>query len=60
VLVGLLGFTPTLRRQIELAESEGTGSGNYHAVAQRGRVLGMVLAVLVAAIVFLMVVKPGN
>ena len=60
VLVGLLGFTPTLRRQIELAESEGTGSGNYQALARRGRVLGIVLGVLVAAIVFIMVVKPGN
>ena len=59
VLLGLFGFTPTLRRQIQLAESGSLNSPEYAAVAQRGTILGIVLAVLVVAIVFLMVVKPG-
>ena len=59
VLVGLLGYTPTLRRQIQVLDSEGSGSSNYQALARRGTMLGMALAVLVLVIVFLMVMKPG-
>ena len=59
VLVGLLGYTPTLRRQIQVLDSEGSGSSNYQALARRGTMLGMALAVLVTVIVFLMVMKPG-
>ena len=59
VLVGLLGYTPTLRRQIQLLDSEGFSSPNYQALARRGTILGVALAVLVIVIVFLMVVKPA-
>ena len=59
MLVGLLGYTPTLRRQIQLLDSEGFQSPHYQALAGRGTRLGVVLAVLVIGIVFLMVVKPG-
>ena len=59
VLVGLLGYTPTLRHQIRMLDSEGFHSPNYQALARRGTLLGLVLAVLVIVIVFLMVVKPG-
>ena len=59
VLVGLWGYTPTLRHQIRMLDSEGFHSPNYQALARRGTLLGLVLAVLVIAIVFLMVVKPG-
>ena len=38
---------------------EGFHSPNYQALARRGTILGLVLAVLVIAIVYLMVVKPG-
>jgi uncharacterized membrane protein len=58
VVIGLLGYTPTLRRQIQLLESEGFESPNYRAVARRGMILGMILAVLVLVITFLMVIKP--
>src|SRR5512138_355260 len=58
VLVGLGGYTPTLRRQIQLLESEGFQSSSYQALARRGTILGIILAVLAIAIVFLMVVKP--
>ncbi len=59
VLVGLGGYTPTLRRQIQLLDREGLQSPSYQALARRGTILGIVLAILAIAIVFLMVVKPG-
>lgn len=36
VLTGLLGYTPTLRHQIKVLDSEGFGSRNYQALARRG------------------------
>jgi uncharacterized membrane protein len=59
VLLGLLGYTPTLRQQVQLAEQGRQDSPEYAALARRGRILGIVLAVLVVAIVFVMVVKSG-
>ena len=59
VLVGLLGYTPTLRRQIQVLDSKGFGSSSYQALARRGTMLGVALAILVMVIVFLMVMKPG-
>jgi uncharacterized membrane protein len=58
VLVALLGYTPTLRGQVRLAEAGDTGA-EFQALASRGRTLGIVLGVLVVAIVFVMVVKPS-
>ena len=52
-------FSPTLRRQIALLEGGGRGSDEYARLAKKGGMLGGVLAVLVVAIVFLMVVKPN-
>jgi uncharacterized membrane protein len=60
ILIGLLGYTPTLRRQIQVLDSEGIASANYKALSRRGIILGAVLGVLVMVIVFLMVVKPGS
>ncbi len=57
-LVGALGFTPLLRRRIQLLESEGIDSPVYQAQARRGTILGIAAAALVIFIVFLMVVKP--
>jgi uncharacterized membrane protein len=59
VVVGLLGYTPTLRNQIRILEAEGAGSPNYQSQARRGTVIGIVLAILAIGIVFLMVVKPA-
>ena len=56
--VGLLLYTPTLREQVRLAETGQAASAEYRALADRGRVVGIALAVLVVVIVFLMVVKP--
>lgn len=57
-VLGIFVFSPTFRRQIQLAESEGPTSVVYQAVAQRSTVLGIVLAVITVTIVFLMVTKP--
>jgi uncharacterized membrane protein len=60
VLVGLAigGYTPALRRQVQLAEAGRIGSDEYRQVARRGGVLGGVLAVIVVVIIFFMVTKP--
>ena len=59
VVVGLLGYTPTLRNQIRILEAEGSSSPNYQSQARRGTIIGIILAVLAIVIVFLMVVKPA-
>ena len=59
ILIGLMGYTPTLRHQIQILETEGFNSPAYQTLARRGTILGVVLAILVIAIVFLMVVKPS-
>jgi uncharacterized membrane protein len=58
VVLGLLGFTPVLRRQIEVLEGRGADSLEYRALAGQARMIGMLLAILVALIVLLMVIKP--
>ena len=58
IVVGLAAYTSTLRRQIAVLESEGPASVEYRRLSQRGTIVGIVLAVIVIAIVFLMVVKP--
>ena len=59
LLVGLLGYTPALKRQMQLLESLGPDSSEYQAAAGRGTLLGILSIVLAIAIVFLMVVKPA-
>ena len=59
LLLGAIGYTPTLRKQIELAESAGGDSDEYKAVAWRGTILGIVAGVLVLVIIALMVFKPA-
>jgi uncharacterized membrane protein len=59
VLVALLGiavFSPTLRRQRELASDP--SSEAYRRVAARGNSLGILVVSIVAVIVGLMVFKP--
>ena len=58
LLLGVLGYTPALKRQIRALESDGPQSAEYKAAAHRGMVLGPVLGVIVVVIIFLMVVKP--
>lgn len=59
LLLGLFGYSPTLRRQIHLAETVGPDAPEYAATARRGTLIGVTLAVLVVAIEFLMTTKPA-
>jgi hypothetical protein len=54
----LHAYTPTLRKQIAALESGGHESPEYRAIAFRGRIVGIVLAIDVLVIVFLMVTEP--
>jgi uncharacterized membrane protein len=47
-----------LRNQIAVLESSGAASAEFQALSRRGTALGIVLAVDVIVIVFLMVSKP--
>ena len=58
LVVGLGVYTPTLRRQIALIESVGADDPAYRAAARKGQIVGIVLALIVILIVFLMVTKP--
>jgi len=55
---GLFFYSPTLKRQIAVLEKDGPTSPEYAALSQRGTVVGILLAIDVVVIVFLMVVKP--
>lgn len=59
VVLGMAVFVPMFRRQIQLLESEGVTSPRYQAAAKQGTVLGLIVALDVLVIVFLMVVKPA-
>jgi uncharacterized membrane protein len=61
VIVSILGifvYSPTLRKQIALAESEGPSGAAYQAVSSRGTTLGIIMGVIAVVIVYLMVAKP--
>ena len=58
LLGGILGYTPTLRREVALLERDGGGSDEFRKLAKRGQTIGILLAIDVVAIVFLMVTKP--
>jgi uncharacterized membrane protein len=58
IVIGVVVYTPTLRKQIAVYESDGPRSPEFGRLATRGRVVGILLAVNVVVIVFLMVTKP--
>jgi uncharacterized membrane protein len=58
VVIGIGVYTPTLRRQIALLDELGAASPEFQALSRRGTVVGVILAVDVVAIAFLMVTKP--
>jgi uncharacterized membrane protein len=58
IVIGLVVYTPTLRQQIQVLEAEGSRSPEFARLSTRGRVVGILLAVDVVVIVFLMVTKP--
>jgi uncharacterized membrane protein len=57
-LIGILGYSRTLKKQIALVEAGSAGTAEYQAVSSLARLQGILLAALVIAITFLMVVKP--
>ena len=58
VALGFFVYTPTVRNQIHALETAGPDSNDYKRYSANARFLGIVLAVIVVAIVFLMVTKP--
>ena len=58
-VVAILVYSPTLKRQIAAYETSGAQSAEFAQLGARGRLVGMILAVLVIAIIVLMVVKPS-
>ena len=57
--IAIAFYSPTLKRQIAAYESGGAASAEFQALGARGRMLGIILAVIVIAILILMVVKPS-
>lgn len=58
VILGLGLYAPILRRQIRALEEQGPDSAEFRSSSTRGTVVGIVLAVMVFVIVYLMVTKP--
>ncbi len=58
LILGLGFYTPALRRQINALETNGAESAEYWQWSRRSTIFGVVVAVPVLLIVFLMVVKP--
>jgi uncharacterized membrane protein len=58
VVLAVVVFTPSLRRQIAALEAHGSQSADYQRLASRTRVMGVILIVLVLAIELLMTTKP--
>ena len=53
-----IAFSPALRRQVELARA-GAAADDYAAATRRTMVTGTITMLLIVAILYLMVVKPG-
>ena len=58
VALGFFVYTPLLRNQIQALETVGPESDDYKRYASNARFMGVLLAVIVVVIVFLMVTKP--
>ena len=55
---GGAGYSPTLKKQIDVLDREGPESAEYKALDARATGIGMFLGVLAIAAVFVMVYKP--
>jgi uncharacterized membrane protein len=58
LLIGWLGYTPTLRQRIEMLDQSGVSSLEFTALTRRATTLGIIMGVIAFAIVYFMVVKP--
>ena len=52
-------FTPALKRQITVVQTDGPRSPSYAAAARRTQITGVLTMTPIAAILYLMVVKPA-
>src|SRR5437870_10587279 len=59
VALGFFVYTPMLRNQIHALETAGPESEDYRRYSANARFLGILLALIVVVIVFLMVTKPA-
>ena len=59
IALGYGVYTPMLSRQIHTLAESGASSAEYQALATRGTVVAIVLAVLVLLILVMMVFKPA-
>jgi len=59
VVLAISQYTPTLRKQIKLAEAGDTTSAEFTGLARRSQVLGQALGVIVLVILAMMVLKPN-
>ncbi len=57
--VALMAYSPTLTKLIASYESGGPATAEFKELSGRSRMIGIILAVLVVAIIVLMVVKPS-
>jgi hypothetical protein len=57
-VLGFAVFTPLLRDQIKLADAGDTTSPDFARLANRSRILGPILGLLVVVILVMMVFKP--
>jgi len=59
IVLGFAVYTPMLRNQIRALETSGPESEEYRRASSNARFIGIIVAVIVVAIVFLMVTKPS-
>lgn len=57
--VAFILYSPTLKKLITTYESGGAATAEFRALSARSRMVGILLAVIVVAIIVMMVVKPG-
>jgi uncharacterized membrane protein len=58
IIVAVGFYSRLMNRQIQVLESEGAGSPAYSQVTGQTQTFGIISAVVVLAIIFMMVVKP--
>jgi uncharacterized membrane protein len=58
VAVAIALYSPLLNRLIKLVDTGGTSSPEFEAAIRRNRIIGIVFAILLALILFMMVFKP--
>ena len=57
-VIGLGIYTPTLKKQISIAERVGSNAREYKEISYRSNAIGMALNILILIIIYLMATKP--